>query len=234
MAQRAVTPRWHVLDGAEGVRDAALERIRSAAAEAIAARGAFHLALAGGTTPQKVYEALRGMPAQWDKWHVWFGDERCLPTDHPERNSRMARGAWLDHVAISPAQVHDIPAELGAEAGAAAYAEALREVAEFDLVLLGLGEDGHTASLFPGHEWGDRPGFPDVLVVHGAPKPPPDRISLSAKRLGRARQVLFLVSGGSKSEAVTRWRKGEGIPAAAIVPPAGVDVLVDDAAFAAY
>jgi 6-phosphogluconolactonase len=112
------------------------------------------------------------------------------------------------------------------------YTEALRTVGEFDLVLLGLGEDGHTASLFPGHEWGTAPGSPDVLAVFDAPKPPQQRVSLSAARLSRARQVIFLVSGESKREAVAEWRAGKNIPARAIVPTAGVDVLVESALLA--
>lgn len=221
------TVRWHNFPGADAVRDRALEWIRRAAAEAIASRGAFHVVLAGGTTPRAVYRALCAEAAQWDKWHVWFGDERCLPPADPERNSRMARDAWLDQVAIPVAQIHDIPAEAGPEAGACAYADALEGVAAFDLVLLGLGEDGHTASLFPGHEWGEAQDSPAVLPVHGAPKPPADRISLSAQRLSRARQLLFLVTGNGKQDALARWRRGEAIPAAAIHPPGGVDIFVE-------
>jgi 6-phosphogluconolactonase len=93
-------------------------------------------------------------------------------------------------------------------------------------VLLGLGEDGHTASLFPGHEWGAAPGSPDVLAVLDAPKPPSQRVTLSAARLSRAREVWFVVSGDSKREAVAQWHSGENIPARAITPAAGVDVLV--------
>ena len=119
-----------------------------------------------------------------------------------------------------------IPAELGAERAAAAYAAELRGVGDFDFVLLGLGEDGHTASLFPGHDWGDAPDAPDVLAVHGAPKPPPERVSLSAARFGRAREVWFLVAGADKRAALARWRAGDAIPAGAIRPAAGVDVWV--------
>lgn len=227
MSETVQIIRWHTFPSADAVRDQALGWICRAAAEAIALRGVFHIVLAGGTTPRAVYRALCNQAAQWDKWHVWFGDERCLPPADPERNSRMARDAWLDRVAIPAARVHDIPAEAGPQAGAHAYAEALEGVAEFDLVLLGLGEDGHTASLFPGHAWGEAPDSPDVLAVHGAPKPPPDRISLSAQRLSCARQVLFLVTGAGKQDAVMRWRAGERIPVAAICPPGGVDVLLE-------
>ena len=223
--------RWHVLPDADAVRDLALEWIRRSAAESIALRDAFHLVLAGGTTPRAVYQALCNEPADWSKWQIWFGDERCLPPDHPERNSRMARAVWLDQIPIAATQIHAIPAELGAEAGAAAYAGQLQGISEFDLVLLGLGEDGHTASLFPGQEWGMEADAPTVLAVHDAPKPPPERISLSAWRLSSAHQVLFLVTGKTKRDAVARWRNGEMLPANAICPQNGVDVLVEEAIF---
>jgi 6-phosphogluconolactonase len=144
----------------------------------------------------------------------------------------MAGETWLDAVRVPAPQVHAIPAELGAVQAARSYSGTLRTVGEFDLVLLGLGEDGHTASLFPGHDWGTQRGAPDALAVLDAPKPPPQRVSLSAARLGRARQVIFLVAGESKRWAVSEWRAGKDIPARAIVPAAGVDVLVDSALLA--
>ena len=113
-----------------------------------------------------------------------------------------------------------------ADGAAHAYAKTLRNLGDFDLVLLGLGEDGHTASLFPGHDWGAAQGPPDVIAVFDAPKPPPQRISLSADRLSHARSVLFLVEGEPKREAVRKWRQGADIPARAIRPKSGVDVLV--------
>lgn len=140
----------------------------------------------------------------------------------------MAAEALLDHVPIPPAQVHAIRAEQGAERAAAAYREALAGEPEFDLVLLGLGEDGHTASLFPGNDWGEAEDAPDVLAVHAAPKPPAERVSIGARRLGRTRSALFLVAGTGKRAAVTAWRRGGRLAAAAIRPPAGVDVLVED------
>jgi 6-phosphogluconolactonase len=222
-----MSPRWIGVDGAAALRDAASEWILETAARAIEDRGRFLVSLAGGTTPRDVYAKLRGARADWVRWHVYFGDERCLPRDDAERNSRMAADAWLDHVAIPRAQIHVIAAELVPASAARAYAETLRGLGEFDLVLLGLGEDGHTASLFPGHDWGDAPGAPDVLAVTGAPKPPRERVSLSAARLSRARQVLFMVAGESKRDALARWRAGADIPARAIRPAAGVDVLVE-------
>lgn len=139
----------------------------------------------------------------------------------------MAAQAWLDAVPIPALQVHSIPAESGAPRAARMYAETLKAVGDFDLVLLGLGEDGHTASLFPGHEWGTEHGAPDALAVLDAPKPPAQRVSLSAARLSRARKVIFLVAGESKRTAVTAWRAGKDIPARSIQPAVGVDVLVE-------
>lgn len=169
---------------------------------------------------------LRDSPADWRAWHIYFGDERCAPRDDPARNSRMAGEAWLDHVAVPVLQRHPIPAELGAQAATRAYRASLQSVATFDLVLLGLGEDGHTASLFPGHDWGAAAGSPTALAIFDAPKPPRERVSLSASRLSDARAVLFMASGESKREALAQWRAGAAIPARAITPAGGVDVLV--------
>jgi 6-phosphogluconolactonase len=208
------------------MQQAACRRIIDAARRAIAQRGEFLIVLAGGNTPRGAYRMLRAENADWSHWNVYFGDERCLPPDDVERNSKMATIEWLDHVPIPKDRVYPIPAELGARAAALAYADTLRGVGEFDLVLLGLGEDGHTASLFPNQDWGTAPDAPDVLAVLDAPKPPPQRVSLSAARLSRAREVLFLVAGDSKREAIAHWRAGEQLPAAAIRPAAGVDVLI--------
>ncbi|MBN8727533.1 MAG: 6-phosphogluconolactonase [Xanthomonadales bacterium] len=221
--------RWHPLADAARLPRVAAERILAVAENAITDHDHFHLVLAGGNTPRAAYALLRGADTDWSRWHVWFGDERCLPHDDPGRNSRMAADAWLAEVPIPAGQVHVIPAERGAVRAAADYADALAGVGDFDLVLLGLGEDGHTASLFPGQDWGTATGSPDVLAVSGAPKPPPERVSLSAHRLSRAREVLFLVEGAAKHDAVRRWRSGADLPAAAIRAPGGVDVLVEAA-----
>jgi len=224
--------RWQWFESDVAVRQAASRLIAQAASDAIQARGAFHLVLAGGSTPRAVYQTLSDLDTDWGAWHIYFGDERVLSPDHPDRNSNMAYEAWLAQVPIPPHQIHPMPTEQGLDAAATAYADLLRDVGDFDLVLLGLGEDGHTASLFPEHDWGVAGDAPDVLQVHDAPKPPPQRLSLSAHRLSRARQVLFLVTGAGKGAAVARWKNGEAIPAAAIHCDNGVDVLLDAAAWA--
>ena len=217
--------RWTVFPSSDSLAAAAVAAILAAARQAIAERGAFHLVLAGGTTPRRVYQMIAAAAIDWQCWHIYFGDERCLPPDDAERNSRMASEAWLSRVPIPPAQILAIPAEHGPVAAAAEYAAALAAVELFDLVLLGLGEDGHTASLFPGQVHADEQRA--ALAVWAAPKPPPERVTLSVARLSAARQVIFLVTGASKAAAVAAWRRGEAIPAAAIAPAGGVDIYLE-------
>jgi 6-phosphogluconolactonase len=224
--------RWHAMPDERALQQAAYETVLNCAAHAILQRGRFCLVLSGGDTPRSLYTALRAAQTDWSAWHIYFGDERCLPATDAARNSRMAAKAWLDYVPIPVFQLHPIPAELGAQQAARLYAETLKVVDTFDLVLLGLGEDGHTASLFPGHDWGTAPDAPNVLAVLDAAKPPSQRVTLSAARLSRARKVIFLVSGESKRQAVADWRLGKDIPARAIMPTVGVDVLVESALLA--
>ncbi|SEO62740.1 6-phosphogluconolactonase [Nitrosovibrio sp. Nv6] len=224
--------RWHEFTDLPALQEAALNAILDSAAKAIQDHGRFTLVLCGGESPRGLYERLRSVPADWSAWHIYFGDERCMPPTESEWNARMAGEAWLDHVPIPPSQVHAIPGGIRADKAAEEYAQTLRGVGVFDLTLLGLGEDGHTASLFPGNEWGVAPDSPDTLAVFNSPKRPPQRVSLSVARLNRSRQILFLVSGESKHKAVARWRAGEKIPAQAIVGEGGVDVLVESALLA--
>lgn len=222
--------RWHVYPDAERLAAATADLVRQCAASAIAERGAFLLVLAGGSTPRDIYAALAAGDADWRNWHVFFTDERCLPPDHRDRNEVMARMVLLDHVPIPANQVFVIPAELGPRDGARAYRAALSNVGDFDLTLLGLGEDGHTASLFPGHPMGAEPGAPDALAVTGAPKLPPERVSLSAARLSRSRAIATIVTGGGKQDAVRRIYEHADIPICAVKPASGMDVLLDAAA----
>ena len=209
-------PEWRVFADADALVAALADALCAEAGAAIAARGVFHLVLAGGSTPRALYRALADRNAGDARWQVWYGDERRLPADHPERNSVMAEAAWLAASRIPPENRRPIPAELGAAEAAARYAGWLKDVADFDVVLLGMGEDGHTASLFPDHNWGGAQGSPDVLAVYAAPKPPPERVSLSAMRLGRSRRVWFVITGSGKREALTRWKNGETLPVSAV------------------
>ncbi len=214
--------RWHEV---ADVAAAALTLVLTAAAAALAARGRFDIVLAGGSTPRELYRRLAALQPDMSAWYVWLGDERCLPESDSERNSRMILDAWPAIASLPAGHWHPMHAELGATPAAVDYAGQLARVGSFDLVLLGLGEDGHTASLFPGHAM-DVAASP-VLAVSGAPKPPAERVSLSASRLSDARQVLFLVAGAGKRNAIAAWREGQAIPAAAIRPVGGVDVLLN-------
>jgi len=215
---------FQCLDSAAQVAETTTRRLLDAAGRAIGERGRFQLVLAGGRTPLAVYRHLVDQPADWARWHIFFGDERCLPTDDPERNSLAARRAWLDLVPIPPDNIHPIPAELGAATAAARYADLIRDQLPFDLVLLGLGEDGHTASLFPGHPLQDG----DLVIpVRGAPKPPAERVSLTPQALGSSRAILILVTGRGKREALARWRAGADLPVSRIVTSGRLEVLMD-------
>jgi 6-phosphogluconolactonase len=218
---------WHCLETAEQVAEAAYEQILEAATIAIAERGKFKIVLAGGITPEKVYRLLAQVQTDWSKWYIYYGDERCLHKDHPDRNSILATQAFLNKVAIPAAQIFTIPAELGAEQGAKNYQKTVAQALPFDLVLLGMGEDGHTASLFPGHQHDI-----DELThaVYNSPKPPPERVSISAKALGNAQQVIFLITGSNKQKAIKLWRSGADLPVATIVSDK-IDIYIDRDAY---
>jgi 6-phosphogluconolactonase len=218
---------WHRLDTADHVASTVCQHILSAAQHAIADRGAFKLVLAGGTTPEKVYRLLADSPADWANWYIYYGDERCLPVAHPDRNSLMAEHALLNNVAIPREQIFTIPAELDPETAAKHYQATIAHALPFDMVLLGMGEDGHTASLFPHHVHDEQEL---AHAVYNSPKPPSERVSISAKALSNTRQLLFLITGANKQEAVHAWRAGADLPVAHILPECPIDVYIDSAA----
>ncbi len=218
---------WHTFNDAEAVAQATAEHVLQAATRAIESRGRFKLVLAGGTTPAQAYRLLRAAEADWGKWFIYFGDERCLPADHPERNSVMARQNWLAHVAIPEQNIFPIPVEEGVDVAVEKYAAIVAAARPFDLVLLGMGEDGHTASLFPGQPL-DASAL--VIAVRDAPKPPPRRVSLGLAALNAAREVLIIVTGRGKQTAVRRWRAGENLPVAQVHGQQGTEVYIDAAA----
>jgi 6-phosphogluconolactonase len=242
-ASGEAAPRLVRLADAAGVARAAAEELVRRCAEAVAVRGAFTLALSGGSTPLLLYRLLAdpGAPYRaqipWPSVHLFFGDERGVPPGDPASNFRMAREALLDHVPAG--SVLRIEGELGAPAAAVRYEAALRgrfgaEVPALDLVLLGLGTDGHTASLFP--------GSPALLererwvTTSAGPPPATQRITLTPPVLEAARALLFLVAGPDKAEPLRRLLRPspgeEPIPAAQLRPRGTVLVLADAAAVA--
>jgi 6-phosphogluconolactonase len=226
----------HVLSDPVALARAAAERIAADAAAAIADRGGFRLVLAGGETPRETYRVLADSdPARqvdWARVEVFWGDERCVPPEDPRSNYRVARESLLDRVPIPPGHVHRIRGEDEPASAARAYEAALAGVVP-DLVLLGLGRDGHTASLFPGQaavRESERTVVAEYVRAVGA-----WRITMTLPLLNSARAVLFLVSGADKAEALHRVLElappPDQAPAAAVRPALGrLDWLVDAAA----
>jgi 6-phosphogluconolactonase len=202
-----------------GTADELARRAADIVAERIRSTTATRLVLAGGTTPKRCYADLAARDLPWGRVTILFGDERCVPAWDPESNYRIAAETLLAHA--HPATVHRIPAELGPDEAARAYDGVVRAVG-LDLVLLGIGPDGHTASLFPEHPALGAEGY--AVGVRGAPKPPPDRVSLTLRALREAERVLVLVAGSDKRDAVRRARAGE-VPAGLI---AHADWLVSE------
>ena len=220
-------PGWHVYPAPTPLVQAVADRILEMARTAIARRGVFKIVLAGGTTPAALYRTLAENDLDWKNWRIYFSDERCLPADDSERNSVMVACNWLDQITAPLPEVFVIPAELGPDQAAENYARVIRDARPFDLVLLGAGEDGHTASLFPGHQ------YPEEELVHvenNAPKPPSRRVTLSYGTLCDAELVLFLVTGSAKNDMVKSWRNGDDLPVNHVHGRNGTDVYLDAAA----
>ena len=219
---------WTVLKNSKAVADIACERISKAAEKAIQQRGVFRLVMAGGSTPEQTYRLLSENNNDWAHWEIYFGDERCLPVSHMERNSVMIKRALTDKVPIPEDQIFLIPAETGAEKAAQVYGELLESRLPFDLVLLGMGEDGHTASLFPGKKF---PQGKLVMPVFDAPKLPSNRVSLSEYSINQSRQILLMVTGANKNQAIKQWRNGDDLPVSRFSNHENLEVLIDVDAF---
>lgn len=229
-----------VLPDRAALLDKALQLVLERIDTALATRGICTLALAGGSTPQPLYEALARESLPWDKLHIFWGDERYVSPTHPESNQGMARRAWLDKVEIPPENIHPMPTEAGdAALDAAKHEQELREwfklpaqkdFPTFDLILLGMGDDGHTASLFP-HT--DALQVCDRLITVGDKDGQP-RLTFTVPLLNQARCVLFLVSGESKRTALAQVLAEEGDPLAypsRLIRPQGELIwLLDQAA----
>jgi 6-phosphogluconolactonase len=219
-------PRIEVHEDAANLSTAVAGELLSRLADAQAAGAVPQIALTGGTIAEDIHRELARLSpdsgVDWSQVVVWWGDERFVAPDSPDRNSAQARAAFLDAVGADPANVHAMPSTADApdvDAGATAYASTLREhgAGEFDIVMLGIGPDGHIASLFPGFPQLDSDAI--AVGVTGSPKPPPERISLTFAALNRSRSVWFLVSGAGKAPAVASALGGADLHE---IPAAGV------------
>ncbi len=221
---------------------ATAERLMKFSQAAIEARGVFHLALSGGSTPNALFRLMASAEYvdrfNWNAMHLWWSDERCVPLDSPELNYNMAYEALIRHVPIPPAQVHRTPVERPALEAAGAYeAEIIGALGgalpAFDVILLGLGEDGHTASCFPG----TLAALPQdrLVAAHYVPKVKMWRITFTPRLLNAAQRVIFLVSGAGKAAILERVLHGpydpETLPAQIVAPePGDLTWMIDAAA----
>jgi 6-phosphogluconolactonase len=210
---------------------------------ALATPGRFAICLSGGSTPKTLYGLLAGPPFvarfPWDRTHVFFGDERFVPPDHPDSNYRMAREAMLAHVPLLDTQIHPFPTDTTPEDGAIRYADTLKRFYGadtldparplFDVTFLGLGEDGHTASLFPGVAALQERTAWTAAVIGAKPEP---RLTLTYPVLDSSRVVAFLVAGAGKKEILARALAGDPALPAAHVKPIGELIWFTDTAAA--
>jgi 6-phosphogluconolactonase len=229
----------------EAVAERAASEISHRLQAARSERQVAHIALSGGTTPAPTYELLARTPELWEEVDVWFADERCVPPSDEQNNYRLVAGTLLRPARVGHSRVHRMEGELGAEEGARRYAEALRaRVAGepgdgngagqgppvLDVIVLGIGEDGHVASLFPGSSTLEREH--DVcLPVHDSPKPPPERITLSLGVLRAARRCVLLATGAEKARAVSAMlAEPSPVVPASLLRRERLTMIVDDAA----
>lgn len=244
--QLAGDERVLIYEDLEHLSEAAAQQIYSLALDAIRVRSHFTFVLSGGGTPEELYRLLAGRPYQtsfpWASSHLFWGDERCVPPDQPGSNYGRARELLLAHVAVPAENVHRMKGELAPEQAAADYAAHLEQMAagelpwpRFDVVLLGVGDDGHTASLFPGEGWPEKPSQAVKAVTAQYENRPAKRVTLAAQVINSARHVMVLAVGSKKAAAVAAALRGPRDPLKwpiqRIEPSAGVMTwLIDEAA----
>jgi 6-phosphogluconolactonase len=193
-----------VFSSKDDLLDQTLKLVLDAAQASIQARDRFTIALAGGSTPKPLYEKLAQTNQDWEKWHIFWGDERFVPADHPDSNERMAREAWLNHVPIPPENIHAFNTQFDTPKAAAEYNNAKLKAfwnieenqwPSLDFILLGMGDDGHTASLFPGTE---ALQICDQWVTVGN-KDDNFRLTFTIPLLNQAQTVVLLIAGENKN-----------------------------------
>jgi 6-phosphogluconolactonase len=223
---------------ADAAASACAEALAAVLGDALDRRGVAHVALNGGSTPRPVYERLPALLESWAAVHVWFGDERCVEPTDAESNYRLAQETLIAGAGIGADHVHRMRGELGPDEGAQRYAAELRAhlpadddgVPVLDVVHLGMGPDGHTASLFGGHAALSITDAP-TAGVHDSPKPPPERITLTLPALHAARRCVLHTVGEGKRDAVARLLAGEDpMTPASLLRRERLEVIVDDAA----
>ena len=186
------------------------------------------IALPGGTTPARCLQNLSKLELPWNQIDWYMGDERCLPVGHEDRNDTMINQVLFSQVPSAKENFFPIHAELGPEKAAEDYASLFSSFDALDIVILGMGEDGHTASLFPGQEYDKNL---EVVGVHNSPKPPADRVSLNYPTLNNTRKMLILIEGEHKRPAVQAWLAGEDLPISRVTGFESTEVYIDESAY---
>jgi len=196
--------------------DTIVQCIKEYSKTAIYTNDWFHIVLLGGDTPRLLYGKLAKIETDWSKWHFWIGDERMPSETFNELNMNMIQECFLNHIPYKLEQVHFMMVNSGLDNAVDDYKQKLKAVNLFDVTLLGIGEDGHTASLFPGNDLGTADDSEDVITVTNAPKAPKVRLSMSARRLSMSENVLFLVKGVNKKNIVQKVKENDQLPCTAI------------------
>jgi len=205
---------WLIFDDEMSLSKALAQEILNIAKKSISEKGFFSIVLTGGQSVLNLYKILSKADSNWDKWHIYIGDERFLPKDHKDRNDRVINKTWLKHSLIPQENIHFIQAELGLVEAKKEYEEVLHKINKFDVVLLSMGEDGHIASLFPGCSY---PKDQDVIIEMNSPKLPEQRLSMSYKRLNKSNYIFKLVIGGKKQKSIDLLQKGKDIPISKVI-----------------
>lgn len=221
-----------VLPDAEATAARLADGLASRLADARRDGAVFHVALAGGDTPRRAYELLGEMEDAWDHAHVWLADERCVPRDDPQSNARMIDRSLFAHPGAAPPRLHPVDGEALPEDAAWLYArelDALVPDGVLDMVVLGVGEDGHIASLFAHHPLLEARHAPCV-AVHDSPKPPTRRVTLTLPWLRAARHTVLLAGGEAKRDALRRALGGADRATPASLLGEGLDEILCDAA----
>ena len=200
---------WVVFEDIDKLSEQLAYNILEIAETSIRLSNSFKIVLTGGNSVLKLYNILSNSKSNWSKWHIYLGDERCLPTNDKDRNDYIINQVWLNNSQILKKNIHFIYAEFGVDDGALHYEKILDNVGDFDVVLLSIGEDGHAASLFPHHLYDKNTS---VVVERNSPKFPKDRISMSYSRLNQSKNIFKRISGSSKQKAVKMWIKGKALP----------------------
>ncbi len=200
---------WFIFTDIDKLSEQLVHDILDIAEKTIQLNNNFKIVLAGGTSLINLYKLLSNSKSDWHKWQIYIGDERCLPIEDRDRNDHIINKIWLNGSTIPKQNINFIHAELDPDSAALHYEGVLTNIGDFDIVLLSIGEDGHTASLFPGHLYDKNRS---VVVECNSPKYPKDRISMSYSRLDQSKNIFKVINGSSKQGAVDLWLKGVVLP----------------------